>query len=136
MIGTHRGEGPHAGSLDPDLLLLLPLSCLPPPLSVSQITNLESALGLYKEALTHEKRAYSIFTSVLGPKHARSLESSQHMSAFTAKAVEQAKPSATTAAALGNGPKKGEDEDSWTADLEGRAKGGAGKKKKAGSKRK
>lgn len=107
-----------------------------------QVALVEAALGLFKEALAHEKRCYSIFKEVLGEGHQRTVESSLCMSTFTSKAVEQATDktrlkglSAGGRAAL-QGVKGAVDD--WTADLDRRGLGGGGggtKKKKSGRKR-
>lgn len=102
------------------------------------MAGLEGALGLYKDALAHEKRAYSIFKDVLGDGHPRSQDAYQCMQRFTSQAVEQGK-SSLKAEGAETGAGGGGAADSWTLDLDARFKGGAGgggsKKKKTGSKK-
>jgi len=57
---------------------------------VHQLAVLEASCTLYKEALTHEKRAYVIFRDILGEEHPRVAEASRFMTELTQKAVERA----------------------------------------------
>ena len=112
-----------------------------------QVAYLESALGLFKEALAHEKRSYSIFKDVLGDAHNRTIESSLCMSTFTQKAVEQATDKtrlrsvanggvATPPAPFSSATHAEAPGDTWISDLEGMGRRGPGQKKKKGGKRK
>lgn len=121
---------------------------------------MESAFGLYKDALAHEKRAYAVFKDLFGDAHQRTLESSLCMSAFTTRAVEAATTRQTQERAQllamqqagggggGKGGKKGgaanpaDEASEWDVSAAGNGDGGGGaggvgkkKKKKAGKKK-
>ena len=130
-----------------------------------QLALLESSHTLFKEALTHEKRAYVIFRDILGEDHPRVAEASRFMTELTQKAVERATTKQTralaanaalaAAVAAGGGKEGGKKkssggsgvstgapavapDDSWVTDLEAAEQarmGGGGKKKKGGKKR-
>eukprot|EP00624_Nannochloropsis_granulata_P001258 evm.model.NODE_16066_length_10007_cov_53.000698.3 len=131
---------------------------------VHQLAVLEASCTLFKEALTHEKRAYAIFRDILGEEHPRVIEASRFMTELTQKAVERATTrqaqalaanaalAAAVAAEAKGGKKKNSSgsssvstgapvvapDNSWVTDLEATEQarmGGGGKKKKGGKKR-